>query len=286
MSSNPPIYIAHALGEINHLTYTNSKAAFENNIGAGFSYFEADINLTKDNNTVLYHHKKPSSNSDLWQAKKCHEFTWQTLSTYRYGDRYPVQTFKDFICLIKKYPDTKIVLDFKSRRKKKVFYTRSREEISYVNVFLIKTGIIFYIKKSFWLSRLIARLGISDSLKLYPHKKVIKELLELSPEACNLDRFIPQVDINTVNLVDSYHLFPLKIWKPSGENIQQAFELAHTHSCLYISLHKKAYSESARSLAKEHGIRVLLYGDISSDQIASLKEQGAAGFYIDRIPNA
>jgi glycerophosphoryl diester phosphodiesterase len=91
MSSNPPIYIAHALGEINHLTYTNSKAAFKNNVSPGFSYFEADINLTKDNNTVLYHHKKPSSKADAWQAKKCYELTWKTLSTCRYGGRYPVK---------------------------------------------------------------------------------------------------------------------------------------------------------------------------------------------------
>tara|TARA_B110000977_G_scaffold199193_1_gene285866 strand:+ start:363 stop:752 length:390 start_codon:yes stop_codon:yes gene_type:complete len=129
-------------------------------------------------------------------------------------------------------------------------------------------------------------MSLSDSLKSYPHTKVIEELLELSPEASTLDRFIPQVDINTVNLVDSYHLFPLKIWKPSGENIQQAFELAHTHGCLYISLHKKAYSEKARLLAKKHRVRVLLYGDISPNQIVLLQDKGAAGFYIKRIPNS
>ncbi|MCQ2288047.1 MAG: hypothetical protein MJZ74_03010 [Muribaculaceae bacterium] len=62
-------YIAHAGGEIDGFTYTNSKEAVEHSIGCGIKYIELDLILTADSILVAAHswhdYNKMTGNSDL-----------------------------------------------------------------------------------------------------------------------------------------------------------------------------------------------------------------------------
>jgi glycerophosphoryl diester phosphodiesterase len=51
----PPIFIAHAGGGINKLTYTNSLEALNSNYEKGFRFFEIDFSWTSDNKLVAMH---------------------------------------------------------------------------------------------------------------------------------------------------------------------------------------------------------------------------------------
>ena len=52
---SPPIFIAHAGGGINQLTYTNSLEALNSNYDKGFRCFEIDFSWTLDEELVAIH---------------------------------------------------------------------------------------------------------------------------------------------------------------------------------------------------------------------------------------
>jgi glycerophosphoryl diester phosphodiesterase len=56
----PPLFIAHASGGINGLTYLNSLEALNYNYDLGHRYFEVDFSWTSDNELVLIHDWKLS----------------------------------------------------------------------------------------------------------------------------------------------------------------------------------------------------------------------------------
>ena len=51
----PPVFIAHAGGEINGQAYTNSLEAFNFNYAKGFRFFEVDLSWTADDELVATH---------------------------------------------------------------------------------------------------------------------------------------------------------------------------------------------------------------------------------------
>jgi glycerophosphoryl diester phosphodiesterase len=138
-STNQPIMIAHALGAINGHTYTNSEAAFRQSISDGFEYLEADLALTNDNKIIIYHHSKPKTDSEKsWRNKKAFQLNYDQHSNYRYVDKYPILKFDNFLSLIQESPSTKIILDIKTRNKKKVWLAIPPNKISYLNAFALK----------------------------------------------------------------------------------------------------------------------------------------------------
>ena len=100
--------VAHGLGGIDSLLYTNSRDAFLTNYARGFRAFEADLRWTRDSALVLAHD---------WSTPARLPFTEPpTLAAFRsarvYG-RYAPLTFTDLLDLLAQHPDAHVLLDLK-----------------------------------------------------------------------------------------------------------------------------------------------------------------------------
>lgn len=271
--------IAHALGTINENTYTNSEAAFRKSFSAGFEYLEADLALTNDQQIVLYHHNQPRTESEkCWRRKKAFQQSWLDLSRKKYADKYPVLKLERFLSLLDEFSSTHIILDIKTRNKKKVINAKRPDEISYLNAFSLKHH--KNKDKNILKNTLFRFLSWSDSNRVYPHKKIIEELITHCDNKL-LNRLIPQVDKYSSIIIDRLYNFPIKIWKPSQGAIEQEFLDASQNRCKYISLKATCISDIEVQLSKQYDIKILVYGTNNQSIIESLYKQGVSGFYVD-----
>lgn len=104
-------WIAHALGGIDGADYTNSLEAFRHNYSLGYRVFEADMDLSADNQLILSH--------DIWR--------WQQRSDAPEGTAYTAENFLaskidglyttmdawQLMELMHQYPDMVLVTDTK-----------------------------------------------------------------------------------------------------------------------------------------------------------------------------
>ena len=275
------VMIAHALGAVDGVTYTNSEAAFRASMESGFRVLEADLSVCADGKIVLYHHKKPEHESEVgWRDRKAHQLSWATLSNKRYMDRYPVLDIEGFVELVREYPDIKVVLDIKSVNKSRVLFARKDSEIGLLNSLLVR----YHEKRktdfgplASWVLRLF---GWSSTSRMNPHREIVEKLVSIADKAL-LRRLIPQVGKDSVRQIEAVHHFPLKIWKPSGESIETAFMLARENECRYISLRESSVSGREIELGRQHDVKILVWGAESQDRIDELLDEGVAGFYLD-----
>jgi len=199
--------IAHALGAIDGITYTNSEAAFRQSIENGFQYLEADFALTSDQQIVLYHHHHPETDSEKsWRKQKAYQMSWAELSSNKYVDKHPVLELGKFLTIINEFPSIRIILDIKTRNKKKVFIAKQPDEINYLNAIALKHYKNRKKDKGPLANFLFNLCAWSDSSRVYPHQQIINELVK-SCDNNLLDRLIPQVDICSTIVVDGLYSF-------------------------------------------------------------------------------
>ena len=110
------IYIAHAMGGIGGLDYTNSLEAFEKNYEKGYKVFEADIAMTKDDEPVLLHAWSKKSTKQLglpsaWEGKAA---TYNDFMSQKINGMYTPLSFEDLCNLMKEHDDMMVVLDLKT----------------------------------------------------------------------------------------------------------------------------------------------------------------------------
>lgn len=102
-------YVAHGLGGIDGVTYTNSLEAFEANYKAGFRVFEVDLRLTADGQLAAVHDVPEHEDGSL-----------MTLAEYkamRIEGKYTPLSFEDVVMLMKQYPDIYMITDTKKKSK-------------------------------------------------------------------------------------------------------------------------------------------------------------------------
>ncbi len=102
-------YVAHGLGGIDGVTYTNSLEAFEANYKAGFRVFEVDLRLTADGQLAAVHDAPEHEDGSL-----------MTLAEYkamRIEGKYTPLSFEDVVMLMKQYPDIYMITDTKKKSK-------------------------------------------------------------------------------------------------------------------------------------------------------------------------
>jgi glycerophosphoryl diester phosphodiesterase len=110
--------IAHALGDIDNNTYTNSLEALEESVKEGYKLFEADILLTRDNQLVLRHDWAVGSFLHLNQTYVDNGtgFYVPTLEEFIQTpilNQYTPMTFEDLLKYMKTHKDIYIVTDTK-----------------------------------------------------------------------------------------------------------------------------------------------------------------------------
>lgn len=111
-------YVAHAFGEIDGYTYTNSLEAFQLNYERGHRVFEVDFSLTADDNLVAVHDWsdntiKNACGITLPEDKTDQPLTTEEFLSYQIHGKYTPLTFQDIILLMEEYPDIYIVTDTK-----------------------------------------------------------------------------------------------------------------------------------------------------------------------------
>jgi glycerophosphoryl diester phosphodiesterase len=97
-------HIAHALGAIGGVLYTNSVEAFAASYAKGFRVFEVDLARTRDGHIVAMHDWRAS-----WSAvPRLADF-----KAHRIGGRFTPATLGDVLGMLRAHPDAYLVLDFK-----------------------------------------------------------------------------------------------------------------------------------------------------------------------------
>ena len=108
-SSSP--LVAHAMGQIDGYTGTNSLEAFQRSYAAGYRLFECDLALTSDGKVVLRHDW--SAGLQEWVDPE-HIPTAEEFQTIPIYGQYTPLTFLDLLGLLALYPDIYCILDGKS----------------------------------------------------------------------------------------------------------------------------------------------------------------------------
>ena len=103
--------VAHALGWIDGLTYTNSKEAFLFNYENGRRWFEVDLSLTKDMDLVCHHDRTIGM-----KKEKINHISTKRFLSYKIisKDRMlNLLTFEDLLMLIRGKKDVFLITDTK-----------------------------------------------------------------------------------------------------------------------------------------------------------------------------
>ena len=117
-------YVAHALGELDGITYTNSKEAFEHSYSLGIRVFETDVCLTLDKVPVMCHEWGPYNNGNLVEWKEyLKNFSSYSSTPPLYRDfintkilgKYTPLSLYDLICIAKDYKDSFFIVSVKSQ---------------------------------------------------------------------------------------------------------------------------------------------------------------------------
>ena len=112
------ILIAHALGGIDGVIYSNSKEAYQLNHTLGRRWFEVDLHLTKDNNLVCFHNNHEERIG--LTNNKVNRITTKEFLTHKYAGNYTLLTFEQLLELAKDNEDVFIVTDTKGWSKAKM----------------------------------------------------------------------------------------------------------------------------------------------------------------------
>lgn len=105
-------YIAHALGGIDGLDYTNSKEALEYSYSKGFHLIEVDLSYTSDGQLVCRH----NWNDDMGDGySKDNIPDYETFMSGKVYGEYTTLDIKDIIQFAMEHSDVYFVLDIKSR---------------------------------------------------------------------------------------------------------------------------------------------------------------------------
>jgi glycerophosphoryl diester phosphodiesterase len=106
----PGLLIAHALGAIGGVPYTNSLEALQCNYKRGFRWFEVDLALTADNELVCFH----LGHEELVGLKQpVNQLAIQDVEGKLYAGRYPVRRFRSLLEETDRLGDVVLVTDTK-----------------------------------------------------------------------------------------------------------------------------------------------------------------------------
>ena len=103
-------FIAHALGNVDGVAYTNSREAFINSYRRGLRYFEADFSPTRDGHLVLFHDgferrlglEKNVIQCDLIDILEC-----------SFDNKYTILDVNRLFFLMQEYPEIFVITDTK-----------------------------------------------------------------------------------------------------------------------------------------------------------------------------
>ena len=114
--------VVHALGNVDGVTYTNSKEALENSYRDGRRLFECDLVMTSDGKIVACH------DWELWNretnpddsAGEDYAPTLETFMSHKIMGKYTPMSGSDIVLFLKEHPDAYIITDTKYAEPEKI----------------------------------------------------------------------------------------------------------------------------------------------------------------------
>ena len=108
-------YIAHALGSIDGINYTNSKEAFIRSYNLGIRLMEVDLTLTRKREIICCHGNDVElyENGELSQ-KNIMNMSGSEFSKLKINDKYVPLSFNALLNLLEKHPKCRIITDLKT----------------------------------------------------------------------------------------------------------------------------------------------------------------------------
>lgn len=103
--------VAHALGNIDGVTGTNSREAFLAEYEKGIRIFEVDLSLTKDGAVVAFHDGAEEKIGIT--NKKIGEITHEEFMSQKFLDKYTLLDIHNLLQLLREYPDVYLITDAK-----------------------------------------------------------------------------------------------------------------------------------------------------------------------------
>ena len=104
------LLVAHALGEIGGVQYTNSLEAFQCNYRRGYRWFEVDLALTSDGELVCFHE---GNEAQAGLRGTIGQLTFSQVEAARYAGRYPIPRFSNVLSEADRSGDVVFVTDTK-----------------------------------------------------------------------------------------------------------------------------------------------------------------------------
>lgn len=205
-------YVAHAFGEVDGFTYTNSLEAFEANYARGHRVFEVDLEYTRDDYSVVLTHDEESWRAERADVADDVPFTHDVFMNTPINGRFTPLDLEALIELMDEYQDIYIVLDTKYYDTQSVVIVFSqivREAESVDPEILSRIVPQVYNEDMFW-----------TVMQVYEFKSVIFTLyaIEWTPES--VYDFCFRTGCRFVTLWD-YLLTPeaLALWDTQGINV-------------------------------------------------------------------
>lgn len=186
--------IAHALGGIDGVDYTNSLEAFQTNYDKGQRLFEVDFSITKDGLLAARHDWMGYLAAKFEQnipAEKLEEpLTLKEFKSYKILENYTPLSFADVARLSKKYPDVYFITDTKETDPElvKQQFTVIRDTANRIDTTI--------------LDRFIPEIYTPEMLDIVrdiiPFKHVIFSLYLTSMEPPEVVQFVKEHDVHVV----------------------------------------------------------------------------------------
>ena len=209
-----PYMVAHALGGIGGMDYSNCLEAFQENYAMGHRIFEADFEYTSDGRMVLCHN---------WKRKmfKAHEpFTKTTYDVFmgsKIYDKYTPMDIDMLLLLMRDYPDIIICTDNKYTDQptiKKQFTTLvNRAKALHVEDVLDRLHVEIYNKKM-----------ITTVKKIYPFPSycyTLYKTFKKAPTNAQLENILAFCADNGIRMVS----MKVEWWKPSYMKLYDKYGL-------------------------------------------------------------
>lgn len=132
--------IAHAMGSVNGVDYTNSKEAFEQSYKKGYRVFEIDLSFTSDNKIVLWHDWEEDTGKYVKQSGRKIP-TYEFFMSHKICKKYTPLSLEDLIDIMKSHPDIYVVTDSKETNYLSILKSlvkESKEDDTILNRFIIQ----------------------------------------------------------------------------------------------------------------------------------------------------
>lgn len=235
------ILIAHAMGGIDEVSYTNSKEGFDHALSQGSTVFEADFEFTSDEILILRHDWKNKFEQDNFneEAPTYEEF----MATPMLG-KYTPLSFEDVLHLMDEHKEITLITDTKYSDKETVekqfrFMLDKAKELDLTEV----------------LDRMIVQIYTEEMLtvihKLYPFQEYIFTLYQ---------KFKTQKE---------------------DLDLEEIAMFCNDNDIQIVTIPKKKVDEDVVEIMRNHGIEVYTHTVNSKKQYKKFVKMGVTGFYSD-----